>query len=98
MKKAAQRLPFCRTCTKRWSASGGLGAHAVFLVEFLNATRCINNLLLAGVEGVAGRADFNVKRAFFHDGLRLENVTARAGDFNFFVFGMDIGFHLGKFL
>jgi hypothetical protein len=46
---------------------------------------------------VAGGTHFDVKR-LLHRGLGLEHVAAGAGDFDFVVIGMDIGFHLGKFL
>ena len=69
----------------------------VFLVELLDATSGVDDLLLARVERMAGGADFDVKR-LLHRRLGLEHAAARARDFDFVVIGMDIGFHLEKFL
>ena len=44
---------------------------------------------------MAGRADFDVQ-GFAQCRLGLERVAAGTRDFDFFVFRMDIGFHLGN--
>jgi hypothetical protein len=58
-KKAARELPFSASCGEV-PRSGGL--LAVFLAEALDAAGGVDDLLLAGVEGVAGGADFDVQR------------------------------------
>src|SRR5829696_4519628 len=58
----------------------------------LNAAACVNQLLLARIEGVALRADLHVKLGL--RGARVEVVPARAVDVREDVFGMDIGLHL----
>ena len=68
------------------------GSGSVLLAEFVHATRGIEDLLLARVERVAVRADFDLQ-VVSQSRPRLECVTARAGDADFFVFGMRIGFH-----
>jgi hypothetical protein len=73
--------------------SGGLGFHSVPSVEFLDTASGVDDLLLAGVKRMAGGTDFDVQR-FLHRRLRFERIAARAGDFNFVVIGMDVGFHL----
>ncbi len=61
-------------------------------VELVDASASIHNLLLAGIEGVAARA--NVNMDFTHaSGLRHNNVATTTGGFHFFVFGMDICLH-----
>lgn len=80
--------------------SGGrrLAAHrTVFLIELLNATGGVDHLLLAGVEGVAGRADFNVQ-CFLHRRVGGEGIATGASDLNFFVIWMDVRFHRAYFL
>ena len=65
---------------------------SVLLAEFVHAARSVEDLLLARVERMAVRADFDLK-VVSQSRPRLECVTARAGDADFFVFGMRIGFH-----
>jgi hypothetical protein len=48
--------------------------------------------LLAGVERVAERTDFDVK-GFLHGRLGREGAAAGAGHLNLVVIRMDIGFH-----
>ena len=80
-----------------WSDSGWLVHCAILSIELLDAACSIDDLLLAGIERMAGRAYFNVKR-LLHRRLGLEHAAAGAGDFDFVVVGVDIGFHLEKFL
>ena len=65
---------------------------SVLLVEFVDATRGVEDLLLARVERMAVRADFD-RKVVSQSRPRLECVPARAGDADFFVFRMRIGFH-----
>ena len=65
---------------------------SVFLAELVDAACGVEDLLLARVERVAARADFDLE-VVSQSRPRLECVTARAGDADFFVFGMRIGFH-----
>jgi hypothetical protein len=66
--------------------------HAVFLAEFLNATGGVDNLLLAGVERMTLRADFDVQ-VFGHGRVGLERVAAATGHGDFVVRWVNIGFH-----
>jgi hypothetical protein len=68
--------------------------HAVLLAEFFDAAGGVNDLLLAGVKRMAQRADFDIQRLAV-GGTGLEGVPAAAGDRDFVVIGMDIGFHAG---
>jgi len=53
------------------------GALAVFLIEFLDATGRVEDLLLAGIERVAGRAHLDME-VFGHGRARLPFVSAAA--------------------
>src|SRR6266704_2983823 len=64
----------------------------VFLAEFLHAARRIDDLLLARVERVAGRADFHVQ-ILAQGRAGLERFSAAADDLDFLVIGMDFDFH-----
>jgi hypothetical protein len=64
----------------------------VFAVEFLHASGCVDNLLLASVEGMADVADINVH--FTLGGLGLKGVPAGALDGYLFVLGVYSLFHL----
>jgi hypothetical protein len=99
MKKAAEGCLFVATACCNFGASSGsvrLGAAeiAVFLTEAFNATGGINDLLLAGIEGVAGGTHFNVQTGPADGRAGDEAVATRAGDGDFFVLGMDVGFHV----
>ena len=67
-------------------------ADVVFLTEFINAARTINDLLLAGIKWMAGRANFNAK-VFSKRRTGLKRVTAAAGNINFIVLRVNISFH-----
>jgi hypothetical protein len=75
-KKAAGGLP-------SWSTPpfdlGRLAHGAVLLVELLDPARRVDDLLLAGVEGMAGRTDLDVQCLFIVDrvvkSLPQEQVT-----------------------
>jgi hypothetical protein len=72
-----------------------LGLLAVLLAEFFHAAGGVHDLLLAGIEGVAGRADFHVQR-FAQRGTRSERIAATAGHRDIGVLGMDFRFHFGS--
>src|SRR5579884_18253 len=60
-------------------------------LEALDAAAGVDQLLLAGVEGVAGGADLDVDLGL--GGASRELVAARAGDVGLDVLGMDFGLH-----
>lgn len=66
--------------------------HAVFLAEALDAAGRIDDFLLAGIKRMALRTHFDRQRAT-QRGPRFKRVTATAGDIDFVVVGMNIGFH-----
>ena len=65
---------------------------SVLLAELVDAARGVEDLLLAGIERMAVRADFD-RKVVSQSRPRLERVPARAGDADVVVFGMRIGFH-----
>lgn len=78
--------------------SRGLGGWflAVALVEAIDASRCIDQLLFAGKERVASRANFDVQVALLGR-ARLERLAASAGNIYFDVFWVNSWFHLVTF-
>jgi hypothetical protein len=74
-------------------ALGGFAQRAEFLIELFHAPGGVNNLLLAGVEGMAVGTNFHMQR-LFHGGFGGEGVAARAGHLDFFVIGMDSVLHV----
>ena len=68
------------------------GSGSVLLAEFVHATRGVEDLLLARVERMAVCADFDLE-VVSQSRARLERIPAGAGDVDFFVVGMRIGFH-----
>ena len=69
-------------------------ALTVFLLEPFDSTGCIDELLFAGVEGVASVADFHTELRFGGSGDKL--VPATTSHIALYVFWMDIGFHGSK--
>ena len=65
--------------------------HAVTLLELINASAAVNELLTAGIEGVALGADFDLELTAY--GTALEGFTACATDDAFAVGRMDVLFH-----
>ena len=66
---------------------------SVALAEFIDASAGIHYFLLAGIERMAIRADFDLQ--IMADGrARLERIAASASDGNCFVFGVDGGLHV----
>src|ERR1700719_2751031 len=70
------------------AARGG----GVLLAELVHAARGVDDLLLAGIEGMAVRAHLDLQ-IVSERRTRLERVAARAGDGDLFVLGMYGGFH-----
>ena len=64
----------------------------VLLAELVDAASGVEDLLLARVEGMAVRADFDLE-VVSQSRLRLERVAAGAAHADFFVVGMRVGFH-----
>ena len=79
------------------SGLGSLGRLGVLAAEALDAARGVNQLLLAGEERVAIRADFQVDIALV-GGSRSKAVPAGAHDAYLVVSGMDLLFHCKTFL
>ena len=65
---------------------------AVTLIEAIDASGGIDQLLFAGKERVASRTDFYVQ-VTFAGGAGFEDLAARAGNGYFVVFGMNSWFH-----
>jgi len=66
---------------------------AVFLTELVDAAGSIHDLLCAGVERVAFRANFDVQGWLAHYGFGLEAVAATASYCQFLVIWVCICFH-----
>ena len=66
--------------------------HAVALLEAIDAPAGVDELLLAGVEGMALGSDFDFQLAL--DGAGLESLTAGAPDDTLTVSGMDVFLHV----
>jgi hypothetical protein len=66
--------------------------HAVFLAEFLNTASGVNNLLFAGIERVALRANFNVQ-VLAHGRAGLERKATAAVHVDFVVVWVGVWFH-----
>ena len=69
---------------------------AIALVEAIDASRGIDQLLFAGEERVASRANFDVQVALF-SGAGLERLAASAGNSYIDVFWVYSWFHLVTF-
>jgi hypothetical protein len=87
-----RRQEFVRLMLGSCCAFGG-GFLAIALVEAIDASCGIDQLLLAGKERVASRTDFDVQVTFL-GGASLESLAARAGDVNLNVFWVNSWFHL----
>ena len=61
------------------------------LLEAIHASAAVHQLLLAGVEGVALGANFDLQFALHR--TRLKRLTAHATDDGLAIFGMDLFFH-----
>ena len=69
---------------------------AIALVEAIDASRGIDQLLLTGKERVAGGTDFHVQVAFLGR-ARFEGLAASAGNSYIDVFWVNSWFHLVTF-
>jgi hypothetical protein len=70
---------------------------AVLLAEFFDTSGGVHDFLLAGIEGMAGRADFHVQ-GFAQSGTRGKGIAATAGHCDVGVFGMNFRLHFDSFL
>jgi hypothetical protein len=68
------------------------GSAGVLLAEFVDAAARVDDLLLAGIERMAVRADFDLQ-IMTERGTRNERVPAAAGHSRLFVLRVDAGFH-----
>ena len=78
-----------------WSRGRGRrrsGPGSVALAEFVDATRRIHDLLFAGVERMAHRADFDMQRLTDRR-TRGEGIPATASHLDFSVLWVYAGFH-----
>jgi len=73
-------------------ARGRSRSLAIATIESIDASRGINQLLLAGKKRVASRTNFHVQIAFFGR-PRLKVFAARASHRNFVIFRMNSRFH-----
>ena len=71
----------------------GSGFLAIALVEAIDASRGIDQLLFAGKEGVASRTNFDVQIAFLGR-ASLEGLATSAANGNLDVFWVNSWFHL----
>ena len=71
----------------------GSGFLSIALVEAIDASGGIDQLLLAGKERVASGTNFNVQVTFL-GGASMECLAARAGDGDIDVFWVNSWFHL----
>ena len=70
----------------------GCRLFAIALVETIDASGSVHELLLSGEERVASRTDFHVQVALL-GGARLERLAASAGNSDFDVFRVNSRFH-----
>ena len=75
------------------SCAFGSGFLAIALVEAIDASCGVDQLLLAGKERVASRTNFDVQVTFLGR-ASLEGLAARAGDGDINVFWVNSWFHL----
>ena len=80
------------SCSEGLFSSLGAWTSTVALVEAVNASRSVNQLLLAGEKRVASGADFNVQVAFF-GGACLKSFAAGAGNGYLGISWMYLWFH-----
>ena len=84
-----EKLFLCRFA-QRHSRLGRLAGAKAFR-EFLHASGGIDELLLTGEKGVAGRA--NTEAHVLFGGASVIDGATGADDLAFHIFGVDIGFH-----
>ncbi len=78
--------------------SGPSGGVRIFLGEALDAAGGVNQLLLAGEEGVAIRANFNIQPVALDGRTSREIVAAGAMHGYGVIVGVNAGFHEAPFL
>ena len=78
-----------------WSCAFGSGFLAIALVEAIDASRGVDQLLLTGKKRVASRTNFDVQ-VTFAGGASLETLAARATDGNLDVFWVTSWFHFNS--
>ena len=86
IKKGRRSAPFGRF------AVGRAGLAGVLLTEFVDAAAGVDDLLLARIERMAVRADFDLQ-IVPKGRARVEGVPAAAGHRDLFVLGVDCVFH-----
>jgi hypothetical protein len=69
----------------------GVTGGGKLVLKLLNATCRVDELQLARVKRVASAADIDLE--FFARASRRKAIAATAGDFGFYVFGMDVSLH-----
>lgn len=69
-----------------------LAARGVLLAELVDAAAGVHNLLLAGIEGMAVRAHFDLQ-VMTQCRARDKYVATAASHIDVFVIGMNAGFH-----
>jgi hypothetical protein len=72
-------------------AQTGISSGREFVLELFDTTGRVDELQLAGVEGMASVADINLQ--FFAYAARDKRVAATAGNFGLMILGMDVCFH-----
>ena len=72
-------------------STGGLAA--VFLAELIHPAGGIDHLLLAGIEGMARRANLDMDLFLTQSGTGDDFVAAAAYDFDVLVSRMNVRFH-----
>src|SRR4051812_37772402 len=81
----------CGTPSRAMAAVCLAAAAGCAAIEPLDPAAGVDQLLLAGVERMAGRADLNVELRL--RGARVELVAARASNVREYVFGVDLSLH-----
>src|SRR5215470_14131466 len=90
--KRQPKLPFARSLPVMPSRRLRGGFRGVALPEFLDAPGSVDDLLLASIERMARRADFDVQR-LVHGRAGGERVATAASDLNLAVLRVNTGFH-----
>src|SRR5947208_15551467 len=85
----------CATPSRAMRGVCLLTATGCAALEPLDPAAGVDQLLLAGVERMAGRADLDVELRL--GGARIELVAARASDVREYVLGVDLSLHLNRF-
>ncbi len=94
MTRAHMHLLLGGACFRGFHFGGGVG---VFLGEALDAAGSVNELLFAGEEGVAIRADFDIQLVALNRRTSREIVAAGAVHRNGMIVGVNTGFHEAPF-